>query len=66
MMHQSHDVSYNPSLDNLVETFPGMSNHDIVYIESEIAHNRVHIPKRKIFLYNKGDYDRFKTELLDF
>ena len=56
----------NPSLINRVETLPGMSDHDIVYVESESTPQRVAIPKRKIFLYNKADYDPLKKELHDF
>ena len=43
-----------------------MSDHDIVYVESESTPQRVAIPKRKIFLYNKADYDPLKKELHDF
>ncbi len=56
----------NPSLINRVETMPGMSDHDIVYVESEITPNRVVIPKRKIYLFNKCDYEPLKRELLNF
>ena len=43
----------NDSLVNRVETLPGMSDHDIVLVESEITPTRAPQPERKFLLYNK-------------
>ena len=56
----------NDSLVNRVETLPGMSDHDIVLVESEITQKRAPQPKRKLLLYNKGNYDKIKEELKSF
>ena len=45
-------LANNTILVYRVETLPGVSDHDIVYIESKITPNPVHFPKRKIILYN--------------
>ena len=53
----------NGSLVNRVETLPGMSDHDIVLVESEITPKRAPQPKRIFLLYNKCKYNKFKQEL---
>ena len=52
----------NDNLVNRVETFPGLSDNDIVLVKSETTLKRAPHPKRKFLLYNKCNYDKFKQK----
>lgn len=44
-----------PGLVNKIQPAPGISDHDIVFIDSSLKPKMVRQPRRKIFLYKKGD-----------
>ena len=52
----------NESFVNRVETFPGISNHDAVFIENNLQPKRFPMVKRNIKQYKKGDFDKTKEE----
>ena len=53
----------NPTLINKVETIPGISDHEAVFIESSLRPMKVKIPPRKVFQYKKADFKGMKKEL---
>ncbi|CAC5388360.1 unnamed protein product [Mytilus coruscus] len=55
----------NPSNINKVSTLPpiGLSNHDIVYVESDIWLRRVREKPKKILKYNKANWSNIKSDL---
>ncbi|KAK3085493.1 hypothetical protein FSP39_004174 [Pinctada imbricata] len=53
----------NSSLINKVEVIPGISDHEIVYVESSLRPKKVKKPPRKIYLYNKANIDEIKAKL---
>ena len=55
--------SNNQSLVNRVNIIPGISDHEVVYVESSLRPSRAATPPRKVFCYNKGDFDTLKAEL---
>ena len=55
--------SNNQSLVNRVDIIPGISDHEVVYVESNLRPSRAITPPRKVFCYNKADFDSLKTEL---
>ena len=55
--------SNNQSLVNRVDIIPGISDHEVVYVESSLRPSRAITPPRKVFCYNKADFDSLKTEL---
>ena len=55
--------SNNQSLVNRVDIIPGISDHEVVYVESSLRPSRAATPPRKVFCYNKGDFDTLKAEL---
>ena len=46
-----------------MEIIPGISDHNIVYIETSLKPKSVKQPKRKIFIYKKANWDRLKKDL---
>ena len=61
-----------PTLVNRCEVIPGISDHEMVYIDSNISAKRQKPIKRKITLWKRADLDavrdsahRFSTELCD-
>ena len=46
----------NPTLINMGETIPGISDHEAVFIESSLRCLKVKIPQRTVFQYQKADY----------
>ncbi|CAG2252996.1 SMARCAD1 [Mytilus edulis] len=55
----------NSSLVNKTEVIPGISDHEIVYIESNLKPRRAKKPPRKVFLYNKANTEQIKEKLND-
>ena len=53
----------NSSLVNKVEIIPGISDHEIVYVESSLKPRKVKKPPRKIYLYNKADTEKIKENI---
>ena len=53
----------NQSLVNRVDVIPGISDHEVVYVESSLRPSRAATPPRKVFCYNKADFDSLKMEL---
>ena len=53
----------DPTLINKVETIPGISDQEAVFIKSSLRPMKVKIPPRKVFQYKKADYEGMKKEL---
>ena len=53
----------NATLINKVETIPGISDHEAVFIESSLRPMKVKVSPRKVFQYRKADYEGMKREL---
>ena len=53
----------NATLINKVETIPGISGHEAVFIESSLRPMKVKTPPRKVFQYKKADYTGMKSDL---
>ena len=45
---------------------PGISDHELVLTDIQVRLKHVEKPKRKIYLYNKGDFDSFRIDLAEF
>jgi hypothetical protein len=54
-----------PSSINRCEAIPGISDHEIVFVDSNIAISRQKPVKRKIYLWNKAE-SRVNCELLQY
>ena len=59
-------LTNRPTLIIRCEAVPGLSDHDIVYIESRILAKRHKPVARKIHLWNKTDFDKVRELLLLF
>ncbi len=55
-----------PSLVKSVNTLPGISDHDIVVVDSDIKPTRVKTPPRKIYRYHKADWPSIKEATSSF
>ena len=53
----------NQTLINIVEVIPGISDHEVVFIESSLRLMRVKIPPKKVNIYKKANYNNMKAEL---
>ena len=53
----------NSSLINKVEIIPGISDHDIVYVEASIKPRKINKPPRKVYQYNKANTEELKEKL---
>ena len=55
----------NPTYINKVTTLPpiGSSDHDIVYAEADIWLKRIRETPRKIYKYNKANWENIKTDI---
>jgi hypothetical protein len=51
------------SLINKVEVIPGISDHEIVYVEASIKPRKVIKPPRKVYQYNKANTEELKEKL---
>ena len=52
----------NSSLINKVEVIPGISDHEIVYVEASIKPRKVNKPPRKVYQYNKANTEELKEK----
>ena len=50
-------LSNRPSLVNRCESLPGLSDHDIVYVDSNIIAKRQKPIRRKIYIWKRADLD---------
>ncbi|CAG2220727.1 unnamed protein product [Mytilus edulis] len=53
----------NSSLVNKTEVIPGISDHEIVYIESNLKPRRAKKQPRKVFLYKKANTEQIKEKI---
>ena len=53
----------NPTLVNWVDVIPGISDHDIVYAELDIAPQKRTQTKRKIPIYSKAKWNKIEDEM---
>ena len=51
-----------PSLINRCEAIPGISDHEIVFVDSNIAISRPKPVKRKIYMWKKADTQKLKKQ----
>ena len=49
--------SNNSSLVYRVEVIPGISDHETVYNESSLRPAKAQTPPRKVYIYNKADWE---------
>ena len=54
----------NSTLVNRVELLPGISDHDIVFVETSLSPILKQCLPRKAHLYHKADFESFKQDLL--
>jgi hypothetical protein len=52
-----------PSLINRCEAIPGISDHEIVFVDSNIAISRQRPVKRKIYMWKKADTQKLKSKI---
>jgi hypothetical protein len=52
-----------PSLINRCEAIPGISDHEIVFVDSNIAISRQKPVKRKIYMWKKADTQKLKSKI---
>jgi hypothetical protein len=52
-----------PSLINRCEAIPGISDHEIVFVDSNIAISRQKLVKRKIYTWKKADTQKLKSKI---
>ena len=50
---------------NKVEVIPGISDHEIVYIESSLRPDTIKKPQRKVYLYNKMNHTLMRQGLAE-
>ena len=55
-----------PSLIEKCKAVPGVSDHDIVFVEASTRATRTKQPQRKIFLWKHVDIEEKKPDVLDF
>ncbi|XP_072043470.1 uncharacterized protein [Amphiura filiformis] len=55
-------VTNRPSLVNRCEGLPGVSDHDIVYLDMNVQAARQKPVKHKIFLWKRADFDAIRSE----
>ncbi|XP_053383306.1 uncharacterized protein LOC128549774 [Mercenaria mercenaria] len=55
----------NSSLINTTEVIPGISDHEAVYVEASLRPHKTPPLKRKVFTYNKANYEGFREELCE-
>ncbi|KAJ8044639.1 hypothetical protein HOLleu_07428 [Holothuria leucospilota] len=52
-----------PTLVQSVNILPGLADHDIVSTEILTSPQRVKLPRRRVFLYKKGNFDLINDDL---
>ena len=55
-----------PSLVQNVDVIPGVSDHDIVMVDFFMSSQKIKQPRRKIFLYKKGEFDKIDEHLVKY
>ena len=58
--------STNASLVHDIQVKADVSDHDIVVANVNVVPHRNKCPRRKIFLYHKGDFDKISEQIKDF
>ena len=59
-------MTNRPSLINRCEPIPGVSDHEIVYVDSEVLAKRQKPIRRKIYLWSKADFDKVRADINEF
>ena len=55
----------SPAFVDSIEIKPGISDHDVVVVTASIRPKIVKLPKRKVYLYNRADFNSISTKLED-
>ena len=55
----------NDTLVNRIEPLPGISDHDIVFVESSLRPQITKPEKRKIYQFHKANFDSFRSDIND-
>ena len=55
-----------PSLINKIRPLPGVSDHEALFIDTNIEAKHQRPPKRKIYLWNKADIEGLQTDISSF
>ena len=56
-------LTNNPSLVKSCETIPGLSDHDMLVVDSDLKPNYSKPKRRKIFIYKRADMEKIKQEM---
>ena len=54
-------LTNRPDTISDTKSVPGMSDHNVVLSSFNLAAKRVKIPQRKVYKYNKADWDKIRT-----
>ena len=55
-----------PSLIQNINILPGVSDHDIVSVEFLTSSDRIKQPRRKVFMFKKGNFDKISEDLYQY
>jgi hypothetical protein len=55
-------LTNRPSLVNICEPLPGLGDHEIVYIDTDISAKLIKSFKRKIYIWKKANKDKFEDQ----
>ena len=55
----------SPAFVDSREIKPGISDHDVVVVTASIRPKIVKLPKRKVYIYNRADFNSISTKLED-
>jgi hypothetical protein len=57
------EVVFDGIHSSICEAIPGISDHDIVFVDSNIAISRQKLVKRKIYMWKKADTQKLKSKI---
>ena len=55
-----------PSFVQDVYIVPGLGDHDIVTVDALLTPQRIKLPRRKVYLYKKGNFDEINKDIQNF
>ncbi len=58
-------LTNNPTLIRSCDTVPGISDHEMLVVDSNISPPKIKPKPRKIFQYTKADWDKVRSDLPD-
>ena len=58
-------LTNNPTLVRSYDTVPGISDHEMFVVDSNISPPKIKPKRRKIFQYTKADWDKVRSDLAE-